>query len=201
MDNYAMMLNAARQHFLEYDVELLAARKGVTDRGDHLHTRFFAEDVRIDKHTGHITVGGRDAGFVEGLSIYDWLCDSRPEACAAEEFCTVSSLPGVLAGGSGLMMCAPRLAAMINAAPETFKQCCVRLEGTGVPFGDIGFRLPIFSNLAMVLKFYFSDEEFAPTLTFLWDKNSLQFVRYETVYYIAGCLERRLQIMLSEEAL
>jgi len=200
MDNYATMLDAARQHFLEYDAALLAARKGVTDRGEHLHTRFFAEDVLIHKHTGQVTVGGRDAGFGEGLSIYDWLCDRKPEATAAEEFCAVSSLPGVLVGGSGLMMCAPRLAAMIDAAPEAFQQCCARLEGRPVPFGDMGFRLNIFPDLPMVLKFYFSDEEFAPTLTFLWDRNSLQFVRYETVYYIAGCLERRLKRMMSGEA-
>ena len=199
MDNYATMLDAARQHFLEYDIGLLTARNGVTDRSEYLHTRFFAEEVLIHKRTGHITVSGREAAFAEGLSIYDWLCDRKADAVAAEEFCTVNSLPGVLVSGSGLMMRAPRLAVMIDAAPETFQKCCVALEGTAVPFGDLGFRLPVFPDLPMVLKFYFGDGEFAPTMTFLWDRNILRFIRYETVYYIAGCLERRLRQMMSGE--
>jgi len=52
--------------------------------------------------------------------------------------------------------------------------------------------VPIFPDLSMQLKFYFADEEFPPSLTFLWDKNILDFVRYETVYYIAGVLRDRL---------
>ena len=55
-----------------------------------------------------------------------------------------------------------------------------------------GIGLPVFPGVSMCLKFYFADEEFPPQLTFLWDKNMLQFVRYETVYYIAGCIRERL---------
>ena len=45
----------------------------------------------------------------------------------------------------------------------------------------------------MQLKFYHSDEDFPPSVTLLWDENMLQFVYYETVFYIAGVLLRRLQ--------
>ena len=198
MNNYALMLAAARQHFLEYDIHRLSRRSGVTDLGTCLHTRFCGEEVLVEKTTGNVTVGGREANFVEGLSIYDWLCDRRPDAVAAEVFCTVSSLPGVLVGGSGLMMRASRLANMIDKAPKTFEKCCQILGATPVPYGDLGVRLEIFPDLPMVLKFYFSDEEFSPELTFLWDRNTLQFVRYETVYYIAGCLENRLLQLMQQ---
>ena len=58
--------------------------------------------------------------------------------------------------------------------------------------GDIGYSVHIFPDLPMCLKFYFGDEEFRPELILLWDRNSLQFLRYETLYYIAGCLREYL---------
>lgn len=198
MDNYAISLEAARQHFLTYDMCCLSARQGVKDRGDTLHTSFFAEDVLVDKTTGSVTVGGRGANFIEGLSVYDWLCDRKTDAVAAGEFCTVSNLSGVYVSGSGLSMNATRLAGLIDKAPAAFEKCCAVLGGKAVPLGDMGYQLSIFPELPMVLKFYFSDEDFSPVLTFMWDRNTLQFVRYETVYYLAGCLESRLLRLMLE---
>ena len=57
-----------------------------------------------------------------------------------------------------------------------------------VRMGDIGFEFPVFQDIKVILKFYHADEEFPASLTLLWDANLLQFVFYETVFYIAGCL-------------
>ena len=105
----------------------------------------------------------------------------------------MGSLPGIYVGGSGLMMSGDSLAKQIDSAPERFRAACQAMGGREVALGDLGFEIPAFPGVAMCLKFYFGDEEFPPQLTFLWDKNILQFVRYETVYYIAGCIRERLQ--------
>jgi hypothetical protein len=47
-----------------------------------------------------------------------------------------------------------------------------------------------------MLKFYHSDEDFPAGLTFLWDENTLQFIHYETVFYIAGFLARTILKMM-----
>ena len=85
----------------------------------------------------------------------------------------------------------------IEKDPEGFRRACESLGGEKTGAGDMGYRLHIFPDLCMELKFYFADEDFPPQLTFLWDKNILQFVRYETVYYIAGCLCRLLKERMS----
>ena len=196
MSNYDHMLEAARQRFLCYDTAQLASRAGIRALADSLCTTFFAQQVRIDCVTGQITLDGEAADFVQGLSVYDWLCDRRPGAAAANEFCPVGSLPGVFVGGSGLGIVPAKLAQKIHQNPDGFCRACEIMQGQPVSMGDLGYRIEIFPGLPMCLKFYFGDEEFPPSLTLLWDRNILHFVRYETVYYIAGCLqERLLQLM------
>jgi hypothetical protein len=192
MNNYEKMLSDACRRFTTYDMTTLAQRPGVEDLGEVLKTCFLGETVLLRKKDGQITIGGRLADFGETLSILDWLCDGKPDAKAAECYCTVGSLPGVYVGGSGLMMSGGRLAAQIDAAPQAFRGCCEAMGGREVALGDLGFEIPIFPDLSAQLKFYHGDEEFPPQLTFLWDQNMLQFVRYETVYYIAGCVQKRL---------
>ena len=86
----------------------------------------------------------------------------------------------------------------LGVAEITFRTACANMGAEPQNMGDIGHRLQIFPDLPMCLKFYFGDEEFPPQLTLLWDKNTLRFVRYETVYYIAGCLQKRLLELIKQ---
>ena len=198
MNNYERMLDAARMRCSGYDMALLAAKPGVEDRGAYLRTSFFTQEVLVHKETAAVTVDGRPADFGEGLSVYDWLCDRKPGAAASGEYCLVSSLPGVVVSGSGLNMAMPILAEKIHCNNAGFISCMEAMGGERICLGDLGYRLAIFPDFSMALKFYFGDEEFQPELTLLWDKNALQFVRYETLYYIAGCLRNRLLRMMEE---
>ncbi len=195
MNNYDKMLDSARRRFLGYDMAAMARRPGVFLTEDHLATRFLGEEARISLATGAVTFpeSGRDGGFGECLTLYDWLCDGKPDAKAAGEYGPVSSLPGIYVGGSGLVMNTAPLAAKIDKDPAAFRAACMNMGGRAVPMGDIGFLLPALPGLDVLVKFYRSDEEFPPTLTLLWDKNILHFLRYETVYYLAGCLLQYLQ--------
>ncbi len=195
MNNYDKMLEAARVRFLEYDIQTLAQKPGV---GEDLSTTFLEEPVQINPQTGEITVGGRAANFGESLTIFDWLCDGRPDAVASRIYCPVSSLPGVLVRGSGLVMNASALAEKIDRDPAAFCRVCEALGAEKSGLGDIGYEIPVFPGLAAQVKFYHSDEEFPPSLTFLWDQNILQFLRYETVYYLAGCLRKRLETAMED---
>ncbi len=193
MNNYEKMLEAARLRFLDYDISRLASRPGVTDEGDRLTTQFLGQRAEVRKADGRIFLDGQPANFGQGLTIYDWLCDGKPDACASYDFCPVTSLPGIFVAGKGLTLNGDRLASAIDKNPEAFRTACKALGGTEIAAGDMGFQLMPLPGLPMQLKFYHSDEEFPATLTLLWDKNILQFLRYETVYYLAGCLLRRLE--------
>ncbi len=198
MDNYDIMRQAAQARFLTYDISVLAQKPGVTEEKDCLSTVFLGEKVEISKKTGICTFPneGREADFGETLTVLDWLCDSKPDAKPAFAFCLVSSLPGVLVSGNGLKIHPATLAALIDQNPAAFRRACENLGGREEPIADIGFRLNAFPNLPLQLKFYFSDEDFPPTLTLLWDKNTLAFIRYETVYYLAACLLKKLSILV-----
>ena len=196
MKNYDRMLEAARLRFLSYDSEALGKRPGVEESAAHLRTRFFAQPAAVEKATGRLMIAGCPADFGQTLSVYDWLCDRREDARLSGEFCPVGSLPGVYVGGKGLTMDMPGLAADIENEPEAFRHAMEIMEAERLPLGDMGYRLQIFPDLPMCLKFYFADEDFPPSLTLLWDQSTLHFVRYETVYYIAGCLRKRLLALM-----
>lgn len=191
------MLLSAQQRFLEYDPHLLASRPGVEDRENYYATRFLGQQVRIYKDDGCVTLDGEKADFIQTLSILDWFCDGKLDTVAAEDYCPVASLPGVYVSGSGLSIQMPNLAAAIHTMPDTFRNACQTMGATEETLGDLSAKLEIFPGLSMCLKFYFGDEEFAPQLTLLWDRNMLHFVRYETVYYIAGCLHKRLLALMN----
>ncbi len=193
MDNYAVMLNAAKARFCTYDTRIIERKNGVFSTKTHIITTFLGEPVAVEKATGEVQVGGRPANFGEGLTIFDWLCDRKENARASYDFCPVSSLPGVLVSGGTLVMNFPQLAAKIDKAPDAFLTACRAMGAVPTDLGDLGMQLMVFPDLPLQLKFYHSDEEFPPSLTLLWDKNTLQFIRYETVYYLAGCLRHKLE--------
>ena len=194
MDNYALALQAARRRFLGYPESCWTGRAGVTVAGDRLTTTFLGRPAAVSLTTGEVFLppADRPADYAEALSIYDWLCDSPPDARAAGEYCPVTSLPGVYVGGGGLTIGGTALAQAIEDRADGFFKAVEALGGRPIPLGDLGAKIPIFPGLSMCLKFYHEDDEFPPTLTLLWDKNTLAFLRYETVYYIASCLQKYL---------
>ncbi len=200
MDNYLQTTKAAARRFCTYDFAEIARKPGVFESESHFSLIFLGETARISKKTGEVTFPetGRAGNFRESLTIYDYLCDGKPGARAAGEFCPVGSLPGIFVGGSGLGLNGNALAEKIHRAPEAFRKACAAIGGREVALGDMGFEIPVFQGLTMMLKFYHADEEFPATMTLLWDRNILHFIRYETVYYLGGCVLGRLEGLMRE---
>ncbi len=193
MDNYVLAQRAAEKRFCTYDPELILRKPGVTLENNDICTTFLGEAVRVDMDSGKVWIAGRYADFCESLTIFDWLCDRRENARASWEFCPVSSLPGILLSGGTLVMNFERIAEQIGKDPARLISACESMGGVPTGAGDLGYQILAFPDLPMQLKFYFADEEFPASLTLLWDKNTLHFIRYETVYYLAGCVRKRLE--------
>ena len=45
----------------------------------------------------------------------------------------------------------------------------------------------------MIVQFWSSDEEFPPVFKLMWDENTLQYLKFETVCYAAAFLTQRLR--------
>ena len=75
---------------------------------------------------------------------------------------------------------------------EIFCKVCENLGGIKAGKGDVAYEIPLFDFLACRIQFWNSDDEFEATLQVFMDKNILNFMRYETVWYAQSHLMKRL---------
>jgi hypothetical protein len=194
VDNYEVSRDRAQQYFLNFDQEKLLNTWHLRHDDAYIYTDFLGQSYRICRATGAVCreKDGKQADFNAVLSVFDLLCHESGEKIVTGRFAPVNSLKGNTAVGVATDFHTP-FAAHIDRDPEAFRHACERLGGKSVDMGDIGYRFPIFADLDVILKFYHSDEDFPASVTLLWEENMLQFVYYETVFYIAGALLRQLE--------
>ena len=190
MDNYERSRDRAQAYFLGFDQESLIRKWHLQADEHNLFVRFLGRPYQISRTNGMVTRlwDGKTASYSEALSIFDLLCHGGSDQELSGEFAPVNSLNGCAKGASVGTDFYGRTAARFHKDPEKFHSACIALGGNPIDMGDIGFRFPVFADLPVILKFYHADEDFPASITILWDANMLQFVLYETVFYIAGCL-------------
>lgn len=190
MDNYQISRDRAQTFFLGFDQEMLISTWHLKHDARYLYVDFLGRPYAICRETGAVTRlwNGEQAGFEETLSIFDLLCHEGKEKSLSGNYAPVNSLKGrPRAVGVGTDF-ASGTAARFDRDPNSFIRSCQALGGKEVPMGDLGFQFPVFAGLTVILKFYHADEDFPASVTLLWDDNTLQYVYYETVFYIAGFL-------------
>jgi hypothetical protein len=202
--NYEQMKKQMQSHFLEFDQEKMIQKFSLACDEDWLYLNFVGRPHRVNRRTG--LVEWSDNGFADAveadyngaMSVYDVLCCSKDECRLSGEFVSVNNLPGIVAGarsGSGMFDGSARY---FDGKTEALSRALVRLGGTPVPQGDVGFQLKVFDFLPVIFRFWESDAEFPPSLSLLWDRNLLSFIHYETSYFIAGHMMSRLKELMQE---
>ena len=194
-DNYALQAEAARKRFLTYDQSAMPADRD----GDFLYLRFCCDCYRISRSDGHIfrlekEDWIRDDSHGVVLTLFDYLCDARPDRRAAGEFVSMASLGGHV--HTGLSVHSGALEHAIDRDPERFRRVCAQLGCMPERGGDLCFSMPLFPDLPVLLRFWHADEDFPPSLDLLWDRNTLDFLKYETTWFAAGVLRGRLRQMM-----
>ena len=190
MDNYQQSRDRAQAYFLNFDQEKIIRDWKLRHDENWLYLTFLGKPYRVCRKSGSIfrVLDNTQADFSEVLSIFDLLCHEGSSKIASGQLAPVNSLRGrPRAAGVGTDFHS-KTAAIFDRNPESFRHACEALGGTPVPMGDIGYRFPLFEELPVVLKFYHADEDFPASVTLLWDSNTLDFMYYETVFYIAGFL-------------
>ena len=190
MNNYERSRDRAQNYFLGFDQQSIIDAWNLASDEDWLYLNFLRFPYRIHRKTGSV-IRCRDlssAGFEETLSIFDLLCHQGSGKTVSGSFAPVNSLKNApRTGGVGTDF-NTKTAAFFDQDPEAFARACRSLGGEPVSMGDLGFRFRVFGDLDVILKFYHADEDFPASLTLLWDQETLAFVYYETVFYIAGFL-------------
>ena len=191
-DNYAIQAEEARIRFLTYDQSAMPVQRD----GEYLYLRFCGSDYRVCRADGHLfrRVGENwlsADSHGEVLTVYDYLCDAKPGRAPAREPVSMAHLGGHV--HTNLAAASGSLERAIDRAPDAFRRACEALGGTPAPGGDICYDLDLFPDLPVRLRFWHADEDFPPSLDLLWDRNTLQFLRYETTWFAAGVLRGRLR--------
>lgn len=188
-DNYQLSRDRAQAYFLGFDQQALIGAWNLSHDKDYLHADFLGRPYRICRHSGAVLrQDGQAAGFEETLSIFDLLCHESPEKFLTGTFAPVNSLKGrPRAIGVGTDFHSD-IATRFDRDRDRFRAACRSLGGTPMNLGDMGFSFPVFGDLTVRLKFYGADEDFPASVVLLWEEHMLQYVYYETVFYIAGFL-------------
>ena len=188
MNNYDRSRDRAQAYFLNFDLQNIIEKWKLMVKDTQLLVRLFSMEYTVCCRTGMVLRrDGTQADHNEVLTIFDLLCHEGNQTVTGV-FATVNNLKGLPKGAGVGTDFHSKYADLFDRDPERFRQACAALGGEPVAMGDIGFRIPMFGPLSVILKFYHSDEDFPASVTLLWEENTLQFLLYETVFYAAAVL-------------
>lgn len=192
VSNYIKMRDQMQERFLTYDQKEIEGKYGFAFDDDYFYVPYLFEEWRVNRHTG-VAEGSKDhflhvhqGSFNETLTIFDLLCCGKKEIVLAGTYARTSSLKGTIKGRTIASGVHDSRAARYDGHVEQLKKACVSLGGKPYFPGDAAFVFHVFPFLPLVFQFWESDEEFPPVLKFMWDENVLDYLRFETLYYVMG---------------
>jgi len=199
MSNYEITKRQMARAFAQYDHEAMIRRFRLTGDAEFLYVRFLSRLYRLDRHSGAVVwsedgfATSVEADFREAMTLYDVLCNAREDGVPAGEFVNISHLVNAASKPETSGKLTARQTRLFDHREAELSWACEQLGGTKYGKGDVAYRLPLFDFLPVALQFWNSDDEFPASLHLLWDKNIIQFMHFETVWYAAGHLLDRLQ--------
>jgi len=205
--NYQIQAEKALLEFPKWNHEDIANKFNLICDQQYLYIQFIGRPYRINRELGTVEksrdgiVYDSEAGFNEIMSIFDLFHYSKAELKLSGEWINVQSL-GVM-GHSGKIigndLYAPFSKHFSGKCPELAKACMElggeEEEGT---HADVSFIIKIFDFLPVMIRFWDSDDEFPAEIKIFWDKNILDYVHFETTFYIAFHLLRRIKKIVGD---
>ncbi len=199
ISNYEISKRRVQGEFLKYDQEKMIQKFALESDEKYLYINFIGHLYRINRHTG--LVEWSEDGFAtcvegeynEALTIYDLLCDSKDDCQAANDYINLRSMSAIQGSakklGDGLFDGKDKI---FDHKDELLCGVCEKLGGIKAGKGDVAYEIPLFDFLKCRIQLWNSDEEFEAQLQVFMDKNILDFIRYETVWFAVGHLMKRL---------
>lgn len=196
--NYQKMADGARALFLEKDQSAMIARWDLAHDADRLYVTYFGERMALDRRTAVLTslepegVYRSPDHINETMALFDLLAypDRRPHASG--RWASISTLGGIIGSGHDRTLSHEPTAAKFSGRLDALRAACQRLGGTPLGKADVGYAIPVFEDFRIRFQFWDADDEFPANIKYLFDENALQFMHYETLWYVMNCLADRL---------
>ena len=200
MSNYDRMLAQAQGLFLDYDQGDMIRRWALVHDDDCLYADFMGQALRIDRHTGEVGYARapapgeyRAARFVnEGMALFDLLTHSPVRPVPTGRWASISTLGGIIGAGHDRTLSHEGTAARFQDRCDALAGACRRLGGVPAGKADVGFAIPVFRDFQILFQYWDGDDEFPANIKYLFDENALQYMHYETLWYVMGALADRL---------
>ena len=201
--NYDVQVQRAKDAFLQWDSRRIAEKFSLRRDGQWLYLSYLGRMHRISCENGDVEEQAagqwRPGSFGAHMAIFDALCRETAGTLSGK-WATVNNLEGLHHPGVGEETMYGDIARAFSGKQQRLCEIGARWGAEPFPVGDAAFILPIFPFLPMVFQFWEGDDEFPPQIRLLWVSNALSFVRYETIWYIAGDLLEELRRVLDTEA-
>lgn len=203
--NYELMREQMQERFLQYDQEHMVEKFHLKKDEAFLYLTFVGRMYRISRATGRTEWSEdgfetcRAAEYNEAMSIFDVLCESREGCRLSGRFCGLNQLRGTVQSANPGQEIFLREIAGLDGRTEAFCRACESLGGQKGKVGDVSYCLWPFDFLPMVLQFWNSDEEFPASLKVMWDENVLDYVHYETTFFIVSHVLKRIMEIMEQE--
>ena len=195
MANFDVLAQQGAKRFLTFDQEEMCRRYGLCADAETISLSFCGEACRVNRHSGAVAGAvGQPLGPGAMLTIYDMLCSGTAPDALSGTWRTTNMLPGVGQSSPDDTRLNADWAPRLDV--PSLAQACEAMGGTPFPVGEVAYRLPVFDWFPVVFQLWHGDEEFPPSMRFLWDAHALQFLRYETLYYVMDEVLTRLEAHL-----
>ena len=198
--NYDLQVDIAKKIFLEYDQALIVRKFGLRADDRWIYLDYLNTPCRISRSDGSIREYIQNQwtecrSFSTVMTIYDLLCYHKGTTAPAllGQWCSVGTF--VVAGVTDTGTFTKKVAARFDGHVEELKAACEALGGTlqpGMAGADVTCRFAVTPFFPVLLQFWAGDEEFPPKLMLLWDRNTNNFMHFETTFYLQGDLLERL---------
>lgn len=205
--NYEKQVYIARKLFLNYDQEGMIQKFSLACDTDWIYLDSLNTIYRVSRKNGEIGYrlkGGQDRwlsclDYQAVMILYDVLCYSRPMPTLSGQWCPTHALQ-VTMSSPGTDTFTAKYAEMFSARAREVMEACRILGGVQPQIragADVCWEFPVFPFFPVQMRFWDGDDEFKPKIQLLWDKNALDFMHFETTYYVQGYLLERLAELLT----
>ena len=197
--NYEIMRNQMRGEFVKYNQQKMIKKFSLSNDEDFIYIDFMRREYRIHRKTGVVEwsedhfATSTEADYNESMTIYDILCYSRDGCSLSGNYCPVNMLKGTVKSGSVGSDLFQKSADVFNGKLEKLEAVC-GIFGEKVDLsGDVAAKLYPFTFLPVILQFWAADEEFPANLKFMFDENILDYMHFETIFFMMGHIVKRIQ--------
>lgn len=196
--NYDMMAEQVRELFLQYDQQIMIDKFNLRYDAEYLYPVFLGTEYRLNRRNGKVTYltesGEQLAGYNEVMSIFDMLCYSGNRTVSLsgswESMGNLSGMKGGTHKEGGVLS---GTADFFSGKTKQLAAACAALGGKPGEKGDVSFIIPVFDFFPVYFQFWEADEEFPAQISFFMDRNALQFVHYETLWFMLSFMTGRLK--------